>query len=101
MKRAVVWSPAAARDFLQLVTFIAEDSPRTAKRVGGSIAEAANRLGTHSTGRPGRVFGTYEKSVSGLPYVIAYEIQKADLGRIVIHRIIHTARNWPKGRWPE
>ena len=25
-------------------------------------------------GRPGRVAGTYEKTVSGLPYVIAYEL---------------------------
>jgi plasmid stabilization system protein ParE len=101
MTRAVIWSPAAARDFLELVAFIAEDSPETAKRVGGSITGAVNNLGIHSTGRPGRVFGTYEKSVAGLPYVIAYEIQKVEEGRVVIHRIIHTARDRPKGRWPE
>ena len=56
-----------------------------------------------ATGRPGRVAGTYEKVVPGLPYILAYAIQplpdSAEL--IVILRTIHGARDWPKGKWPD
>ena len=50
------------------------------------------------TGRPGRVPGTYEKSIAGLPYVAAYARQGED---VVVLRLVHTARNWPSGRWPD
>jgi plasmid stabilization system protein ParE len=47
------------------------------------------------------VAGTYEKSVTGLPYIIAYEIVSRDAGEIVaILRVIHTARDWPEETWP-
>jgi len=81
---------------------IARDSPDAAYRVVEQLGEAANRLGDHPTGRPGRVPGTYEKSVSRLPYVIAYSLSAHD-GRdiVAILRVIHTARDWPEGGWPE
>ena len=39
----------------------------------------------------------------GLPYIIAYTLQSLPEGgeRIVILRVIHTARHWPKGGWPK
>ena len=66
-----------------------------------AIEAAGNRLSDIPTGRPGRVAGTFEKSLAPLPWILCYAIdgQKED-ERILILRIIHTARNWPQGSWP-
>ncbi len=55
-----------------------------------------------ATGRPGRVFGTYEKVAPGLPYILAYEIAPgADRSEVVaILHVIHGARDWPADAWP-
>lgn len=102
MKRPVRWSRAALDDLRQQVRHIARDDPAAARVVVGRIDAAAILLGERPIGRPGRVSGSYEKSVSGLPYVIAYCIERVD-GReaLFILRIIHTARDWPNEEWPE
>jgi plasmid stabilization system protein ParE len=65
-------------------------------------SETGSALGETPTGRPGRVTGAYEKVVTGLPYIIAYAIAaKADRETVSILRVIHTARDWPVGKWPE
>lgn len=47
------------------------------------------------TGRPGRVTGTWEKSVAGLPYVLAYTVTAEESEEtLVVLRVIHTARDW-------
>lgn len=100
--RPVVWSRTALDDALQILGYLAADDPDAAERMIDAIEAAGNRLGTIATGRPGRVVGTYEKSVTRLPYVIAYAVDAADgEERIVILRIIHTARDWPSGSWPQ
>lgn len=72
-----------------------------ANRVVDRLREAATGLEGFSTGRPGRVTGTYEKYVTGLPYIIAYDIIPQAAGEaIVILRVIHTARDWPDEAWP-
>ena len=102
MKRAVVWSHPASRDFLKLTTYISTDSPDAALRIGAAITQTAAKLGTHLTGRPGRLARVFEKSVPKLPYIIAYEIAaKGDEEIVVILQVVHSARNWPKGAWPE
>jgi len=67
------------------------------------ILWSEDALAHMSTGRPGRVAGSYEKVVSGIPYIVAYAIDAAPGGRdsITVLRIIHTARNWPEGGWPQ
>ncbi len=54
-----------------------------------------------ATGRPGRVTGTYEKPISRLPYIIAYELRPIG-GResVVILHVVHTSRDWPPEEWP-
>ena len=56
-----------------------------------------------ATGRPGRVTGTYEKPVAGLPHIIAYAIEPRPDGseRVVVLRVIHGARNWEEEDWPK
>ena len=101
--REVVWAEAALDDMDSIVAYIAADSANAARKVLDRIETTANRLGRMATGRSGRVTGCYEKSVVGLPYIIAYALQPLPDGgeRIVILRLIHPARDWPKGKWPE
>ena len=63
---------------------------------------SVTEIGT-ATARPGRVVGTYEKGVTGLPYILAYAIQALPDGAelIVVLRAIHGARDWPRGKWPD
>ena len=101
MTRDVVWSRAALDDLKAQLVYIAADNPDAARRVADALRDAAVGLGKALTGRPGRVLGTYEKSVARLPFVIAYAISvTADRETVSILRVIHTARNWPKERWP-
>ena len=92
----------ATRDTLDILRHIAEDDPDVAERIVDLIEAAGYRLGTVATGRPGRVAGTFEKSLAPLPWVLCYAVHGGpDAERILILRVIHTARNWPKDRWPE
>jgi toxin ParE1/3/4 len=101
--RDVVWSENALNDADELISYIAADNPAAAAKVLDRIELTAQRLGRLAIGRSGRVGGTYEKSVVGLPYIIAYAIRALAGGKeqIVILRVIHTARNWPRGAWPK
>lgn len=98
MSRLVEWSLSALDDLDHTIAYIARDNPAAARKVATGIGHSATALGLHPTGRPGRVPGSYEKSVTGLPYVIAYAVP--DDARVVVLRVIHTARKWPRGAWP-
>ncbi|HXD47026.1 MAG TPA: type II toxin-antitoxin system RelE/ParE family toxin [Pseudolabrys sp.] len=92
----VQWSIAALDDFDHAIAFIAARNPPAADRVTKAIDRAARELGRFQTGRSGRVSGTYEKPLPGLPYIIAYAIDRSDT--VTILRVIHGARDWPPGR---
>lgn len=98
--RSVVWSEEARQDYFDILRFIAADNPFAAEKVVDAIEEAGEQLGHFARGRPGRVTGTYEKLVVGLPYVIAYSIKSAG-DVLFILRVIHTSRDWPTEEWPE
>ncbi|EPE96371.1 type II toxin-antitoxin system RelE/ParE family toxin [Rhizobium grahamii] len=93
----VVWSADAHRDYLDILAYIADDNPDAAERVVDAIEDAGNRLSEFATGRPGRVTGTYEKVVTGLPYIIAYALTDE---AVVVVRVIHAARDWQEEEWP-
>ena len=102
MKRPVRWSRAALDDLKQQLRHIARDDPAAARSVAGRIDAAAMLLGERAVGRPGRVSGTYEKSMSGLPYVLAYCLEVTEgTDTLFILRVIHTARQWPREAWPD
>lgn len=100
--RGVFWSQNALDDTDALVAYISSDDPIAALQVLDRIETTAERLGRTPIGRRGRVAGTYEKPVVGLPYIIAYALEPTPTGgeRIVILRVIHGARNSPEGEWP-
>jgi plasmid stabilization system protein ParE len=102
VKRTVAWSRGALDDLKAQLAYIAADNPTAARKVIDRIRDAGTALGSIPTGHPGRVNGTYEKLVSGLPYLIAYAITpRGPREEISILRVIHTARNWQPGQWPD
>ena len=88
-------------DLADLIAWIAADNPAAAQRVAAFLDWTALALGDMPTGRPGRVTGTYEKLVTGLPYILAYVIvEPGEQEEIAIVRVIHTSRDWSADRWP-
>ncbi len=101
MTRRVSWSRDALNDLKEQVAYIAADDPRAAQRVSDALTRTAAALSDKPTGRPGRVTGTYEKSVTGLRYIIAYALaEDPDQGVVTIVRVIHTSRDWQPENWP-
>jgi toxin ParE1/3/4 len=96
MKRPVRWSRHALDDVKSQIAYIAADSPVAATRIADRIQATGAALGEMTTGRPGRVSGTYEKLVTRLPYIIVYGvIKQAGRESVSTLRVIHTARDWP------
>jgi toxin ParE1/3/4 len=51
-----------------------------------------SRLARH-IGRPGRIEGTREMVIPGLPYIIPYRVMDDE---IQIASVIHTSHKWPE-----
>ena len=102
MHRVVVWAGSARADLAGILRHIASDNPDTAKRVSTRLRQAAANLEELATGRAGRVTGTYEKVVPGLPYILAYEIVVLPQGGEIIGilHLIHGARDWQPEQRP-
>lgn len=100
MTRRVEWSNDAGDDIVNQVDFILTDNPSAAPKVARRIRETGTALGEYATGHPGRISGTYEKSVPRLPYIIVYALTDQDRA-VSILRVIHAARDWQAEEWPE
>ncbi len=87
------WTNKALDNLDAAVEYIAADNPTVAKGVARKIWDSVQLLKDQpGLGRPGRVSGTRELVVSGLPYIVPY-LEKE--GTIVILRIMHTSIKWP------
>ena len=82
MRRPVFWSREALDDIKEQAAHIAKDNPAAARRVADRIRDTGKALGDMAIGRPGRVTGTYEKSLARLPYIIAYVYCGPDLRQL-------------------
>ena len=101
MKRPVSWTRAALDELKDQIAFIAREDPAAARRVAERVRMTGNGLGDFATGHAGRVTPTYEKSVRGVPCVIAYAIDSQDGAEaITVLHVIHAARDWRAGEWP-
>ncbi len=89
----IIWTEPAARALESVQDYIARENPRAAWEVAQKIKDAVTLLSDHSKlGRTGRVRGTYELVVVGLPYIVPYRVK----GRqIEILSVYHTSRIWP------
>jgi toxin ParE1/3/4 len=88
------WSRRAVRRLASIHDYIAKDSPAAAERVAAAIVETALRLERFPLiGRVGRIEGTREMVVPGLPYILPYRVVE-DV--VQIASVIHTSRKWPE-----
>ena len=88
------WTRRAERDLDEIAAYIGQDSPAAAARVIFELIDRVESLLPEqpAIGRPGRVLGTRELVVGGLPYVIPYRVRENDLE---ILRVLHVSRRWP------
>lgn len=88
------WTRRAERDLDEIAAYIGQDSPAAAARVVLELIDRVESLlpGQPAIGRPGRVLGTRELIIGGLPYVIPYRVRDGDLQ---ILRVLHASRRWP------
>ena len=93
----------ARAEFEGLLDHVHGRNPQGARTILRTVGAAVSLSAERPHGRPGRVAGTYEKTASGLPYVVAYELDDtvADDPALAVLRIIHTARESLSGQWPE
>jgi toxin ParE1/3/4 len=87
----VRWTAPAAQDLENIAAYIRRENPQAARRVTGTLFEAAMSLDTFpNRGRPGRIPNTRE--LSHTPYIIVYRVRSE---MVEILRIYHAAQNWP------
>ncbi len=101
--RRVVWSKHAHDDFRGIIAYVAQDDPAAARNLAIRIDRTIQALAATPTGRRGRVSGTYEKVLRGMPYIVAYALgdEPKNHETITILRVIHGARDWREESWPE
>ena len=90
----IKWLGAALLDLDEIEAYIAEDRSVVAVDVVVNIIKAVSLLGEQQgIGRAGRVPGTKELIVPGLPYIVPYRV-KDEVVQVL--RVYHTSRKWPK-----
>lgn len=90
----IKWLRRALLDLEEVEKFVSMDSPANAVAVVVKLITAVSLLGDQQgIGRPGRVPGTRELVISGLPYIVPYRVKD---GAVEILRIYHAARKWPR-----
>ncbi|MEJ2037169.1 MAG: type II toxin-antitoxin system RelE/ParE family toxin [Maritimibacter sp.] len=71
----VTYSSAARRDLDAIINYISLEDRAAAERVFYAISDSVSRLGDYpNMGHVGRVPDTRELSVTGLPYIVVYEV---------------------------
>ncbi len=89
----VRWTAPAAVALERIQDYIAKENPRAAWEIAQRVRLAVRQLEDHPRmGRAGRVRGTYELVIHGLPYIVPYRIKK---GEVQILSLYHTSRKWP------
>lgn len=92
MTRVRITVPAAD-DLRTIRAYIARDSNTAAGAVVQRIRESIAHLRRHpELGRPGRITGTRELVVAGLPYLAVYRLHDST-GEVL--RALHDAQKWP------
>lgn len=87
------WTLKAETDLADQCDHIAKDDPVLAARIGGDIFRTIQRLSDFPLrGRPGRVDGTRELVLAGLPWIAVYAVTDST---IVVLRLLHGAQAYP------
>jgi addiction module RelE/StbE family toxin len=89
----ILWQDKAESDLDRIAEYMMEDDPAAALRIVSTIREAVRVLIEHPYIRhAGRVEGTREFVIAGLPYILPYQIAGQE---IRILAVMHTSRKWP------
>ena len=90
----IIWTIPAASALENIQDYIAGDNRRAALEMAQRIKHAVSQLENHlKLGRSGRVRGTLELVITGLPYILPYRVKGKE---IQILSVFHTARKWPE-----
>ena len=90
----VIWTEPAARALENIQDYIAIDNRRAAWELAYRVRQAVNQLEEQpKMGRTGRVRGTLELVIQGLPYIVPYRIKGND---VQILSVFHSSRKWPE-----
>ena len=90
----VRWTTPAAKALLANQDYIARDNSSSAFEVAQHIRVAMAQPQDHpKIGREGRVRGTRELIIHGVPYIVPYRIKRKE---IQILSVYHTSRKWPE-----
>lgn len=90
----IKWLSEAVGDLIGIREYIAQDSPASAEGVAERILSTVDYLRSHpGIGRAGRVPGTREIIIPGLPYIVPYRVRG---NNIEILGVLHTSRKWPE-----
>lgn len=87
------WTEPAIHALESIQDYIAGDNPRAASEVAQRIRIAVGQLSEHpKLGRTGRVRGTFELVVHGIPYIVPYRVKENEIQILTVY---HTSRKWP------
>lgn len=90
----IKWLREAIQDLIAIQNYIAEDHPTAATQTANRVLETIAYLRDHpGIGRAGRIPGTREVLIPGLPYIVPYRVKGE---AIEILGVLHTSREWPK-----
>lgn len=90
----IFWTRPAQHDLNAIFAYIARDNAHAALKLCDAVEEKVRALSTNSAiGRPGRVDGTRELVITGMPYIVPYRV-RADYVEILA--VLHAARKWPE-----
>ena len=88
------WTKKAIKNLEQFERFIAQDKPDAAIETVLNVIHAVEYLVDHpQLGRIGRIHGTRELIVSGLPVIVPYRIKDQ---YVEILRVMHSTIKWPE-----
>ena len=89
----IEWLPEACKDLIEIRRFIEAEHPGAAVQAAKRIRDTIACLGDHpEIGRAGRIPGTRELVIPGLPYVVPYRVKRE---AIVILGVLYASKEWP------
>ena len=87
----VTYASAARRDLNAIIDYISLEDRAAAERGFYAISDSVSRLGDYpNMGHVGRVPDTRELSVTGLPYIVVYEVSAE---AVTVLAVFHGARD--------
>lgn len=90
---SVEWLVPALADLDQIFDYILESNPQAAIKIHETIRHQTGVLANHpQLGRKGRISGTRELVIVGLPYIVVYYLKNQ---KAYILAVFHTSRQFP------